>query len=141
MTGPRVPVPVDVVELVVRLLRRILAEHAGEQVRGAQVATETGRGKDGGPPSLPWLLVAADDHDWQWPALQTAAIRITCWHRTEHAAKSLLALVMGLLCARPASGAFIAAEPNTAPISGIDPRTSAPLAFIVLTVTARTSTR
>ncbi|KOV81709.1 hypothetical protein ADL03_27210 [Nocardia sp. NRRL S-836] len=133
--------PVDVVELVVRLLRRLLAEHAGEQVRGVQVATETGRGKDGGPPSLPWLLVAADDHDWQWPAIQAAAIRITCWHRTEHTAKLLLSIVMGLLCAHCASGAFMAAEPDTAPISGIDPRTSAPLAFIVLTVTARTLTR
>ncbi|GLY51298.1 hypothetical protein [Lentzea sp. NBRC 102530] len=141
MTASGVPVPVDVAELVVRLLRRLLAEQAGEHVRGAQVATETGRGKDGGPPSLPWLLVAVDDHEWQWPALQIASIRLTCWHRTEHTAKALVALAMGLLCARRATGAFIAAEPDTAPLSGLDPHTSAPLAFAVVTVTARTSTR
>jgi len=141
VTAPGVPVPVDVVELVVRLLRRALTDQAGEQVRGALVATETGRGRDGGPPSLPWLLVAADDHDWQWPAIQTAAIRITCWHRTEHAAKASVALAIGLLCARRASGAFISAVPDTAPLSGLDPHTSAPLAFAVVTVTARTSTR
>ncbi|KJK48921.1 hypothetical protein UK23_15470 [Lentzea aerocolonigenes] len=141
MTAAGVPVPVDVVELVVRLVRRLLAGNAGEIVRGVQVATETGRGHNGGPPSLPWLLVAADDHDWDWPVIQTASIRITCWHRTEHAAKALVALVMGLLCARRASGAFLAAEPDTAPISGVDPHTSAPLAFIVVTVTARASTR
>jgi hypothetical protein len=46
---------------------------------------------------VPWLLVVEDGHGWEWPAVQRATVRITCWHRTEHAAKALAALAPGLL--------------------------------------------
>jgi hypothetical protein len=133
-----VPVPVDVAELVVRELRRLLDTRAEEIAEGASVATETGRGSDGGPPSLPWLLVAEDGHTWTWPALQRATVRITCWHHTEHRAKALAALALGLLCAQPARGPFVSATPVAGPLPGTDPYTAAPLAFTTLTVTART---
>jgi hypothetical protein len=136
-----VPVPVDVAELVVRELRRLLAQRSAEDAAGAQVSTETGRGRDGGPPRLPWLLVAEDGHTWTWPAVQRATIRITCWHHTEHAAKRLAALALGLLCAVHGPGALIAAEPVTAPIAGTDPATRKPLAFVSLSVLARTPHR
>lgn len=137
MSAP-VPVPVDVAELVVRELRRLLGARGEEIATGARVATETGRGRDGGPPSLPWLLVAEDGHTWAWPALQRATVRITCWHHTEHRAKALAALALGLLCAQPARGAFVSATPVTAPLPGTDPYTAAPLAFTTLVVLVRT---
>ncbi|MEU7525456.1 hypothetical protein AB0A74_06970 [Saccharothrix sp. NPDC042600] len=139
MSAP-VPVPLDVAELVVRELRRLLSGRPEEVAAGALVATETGRGSDGGPPSLPWLLVAEDGHAWQWPAIQRATIRITCWHHTEHRAKALAGLALGLLSARPPQGAFISASPVTGPLLGIDPYTSRPLAFVACSVLARTRT-
>ncbi|XVV06340.1 hypothetical protein ACQPW3_13490 [Actinosynnema sp. CA-248983] len=137
MSAP-VPVPLDVAELVVRELRRLLAGRPEEVAAGALVATETGRGGDGGPPSLPWLLVAEDGHTWSWPAVQRATIRITCWHHTEHRAKALCGLALGLLCAPAAPGAVLSGSPVTAPLPGTDPYTSAPLAFTALTVIVRT---
>ncbi|MEO6081564.1 MAG: hypothetical protein ABIQ18_00460 [Umezawaea sp.] len=136
-----VPVPLDVAELVVRELRRLLTERGDEIATGAQVSTETGRGGDGGPPRVPWLLVAEDGHTWQWPAVQRATVRITCWHRTEHRSKALAALALGLLCSVRGAGALIAAEPVTAPVAGTDPYTGKPLAFVALSVLARTPHR
>ncbi|SDC25770.1 hypothetical protein [Actinokineospora iranica] len=137
MTGP-VPVPVDVVELVVRVLRRLLAEHPDTVT--IKVSTETGRGHDGGPPSLPWLLITEDTHTWAWPALQRSVVRLTCWHRTDHAAKATLNHVMGLLCARPAPAPLLHTEPVSAPLTGDDPYTRAPLATAAIAVHARTPT-
>jgi hypothetical protein len=53
------PVPLDVADLVVRELRRLLADRRDEIAAGVRVSTETGRGHDGGPPRLPWLLEEA----------------------------------------------------------------------------------
>ena len=102
-----------------------------------QVSTETGRGHDGGAPSLPWLLVAEDGHRWTWPAVQRTVIRLTCWHRDTHTAKRLAGIAMGLLCAPQPAGALLHGEPVTAPIAGIDPYTAAPLATASLTGYAR----
>jgi hypothetical protein len=135
------PVPLDIADLVVRELRRLLADRRDEIAAGVRVSTETGAGHDGGPPRLPWLLVAEDGHTWSWPALQRATVRITCWHHTEHQSKALAALALALLCDVRGAGALIAAEPVTAPIAGTDPYTSAPLAFVALSVLARTPHR
>jgi hypothetical protein len=132
------PVPVDVAELVVRRLRVQLAAVTDPAVAQAQVSTETGRGNDGGPPSLPWLLVAEDGHGWDWPAVQRTVIRLTCWHCDTHTAKRLAGIALGLLCAPQPAGALLRGEPATAPIGGIDPYTAAPLATASLTVYVRT---
>jgi hypothetical protein len=138
VTSPGVPVPVDVTELVVRALRPLLAGRADPVAAGAQVSTETGRGPDGGPPLLPWLLVAEDGHTWYWPAVQRAVIRLTCWHHDTHSAKALGALALGLLCAPDLPGGLIRGEPVAAPVAGTDPYTAAPLATTVVAVYART---
>jgi hypothetical protein len=132
------PVPLDVADLVARELRRLLTGQPGEIAAGVKVSTETGRGHDGGPPSVPWMLVSEDGHGWSWPAVQHATIRLTCWHRNPHAAKALAALALGLLCTVRGSGALIAAEPVTAPLAALDPLTRAPLAFTTALVHART---
>lgn len=135
-----VPVPRDVAELVVRELRRLLAGRPDPVAAGVKVSTEVGRSPDGGPPSLPWLLVAEDGHTWVWPAVQTATIRLTTWHHTPHSSKALAALAVAVLCA-PHPPATWTAEPVALPIVGTDPYTSAPLATAAVTVTARTPTK
>lgn len=132
------PVPLDAAELVARELRWLLGGRREEFAAGAQVSTETGRGRDGGPPSVPWLLVSEDGHTWSWPAVQHATIRLTCWHRNPRAAKALAALALGLLCGVRGSGPLIGAEPVTAPLAALDPRTHAPLAFATALVHLRT---
>lgn len=139
MTARGLPVPVDVVELVVRALRPLLAAHPdGAETK---VSTTVGAGPDGGPPSLPWLLIAEDTHTWTWPAVQRSVIRLTCWHTSEHAAKATCALALGLLCARPTPAPLLASEPVAAPVAGADPYTRAPLATAACAVYARTPTR
>ena len=133
-------VPVDVTELVVRALRRLLAERPEPDATGVKVSTETGHGPGGGPPSLPWLLVAEDGHTWDWPAVQRVTIRLTCWHRTPHTSTALTGLAMALLCA-PSVGRAWTAEPVIGPITGTDPYTDKPLATAAVTVVARTPTR
>ncbi|WP_037354954.1 hypothetical protein [Amycolatopsis orientalis] len=135
------PVPRDVAETVVRRLRSLLSGVTDPAAAGAKVSTETGRGYDGGPPSLPWLLVAEDGHRWDWPAVQRAVIRLTCWHRDTHTAKRLAGIALGLLCAPQPGGALLRGEPISAPIGGIDPFTAEPLATASLTAYARTSFR
>ncbi|SMD27066.1 hypothetical protein [Kibdelosporangium aridum] len=132
-----VAVPVDVAELVVRALRGLLAGRLEPVVAGVKVSTETGRGPNGGPPSLPWLLVAEDGHTWAWPAVQRAMIRLTCWHRTPHSSKALAGLALGVLCA-PGSSRPWTAEPVTGPLAGIDPSTDAPLAPAAVALRVRT---
>lgn len=139
MTG-RVPVPVDVAELVVRRLRGLLADQILAVADRVQVSTETGAGPDGGPPSLPWLLVAEDGHTWTWPALQRAVIRLAVWHHSPHTSKALAGLALGLLCAPAPPSLIIRAEPIAAPLAGIDPHTAAPLATCAAAVFARTPT-
>ncbi|MEV4313003.1 hypothetical protein [Actinocrispum sp. NPDC049592] len=134
------PVPLDVAELVVRALRRLLAERPEPEAAGVKVSTETGRGPTGGPPSLPWLLVANDGHTWDWPAVQRVTVRLTCWHRTAHSSTALAALAMAVLCA-PGAGRPWSAEPVSGPISGTDPYTDKPLATAAVAVLARTPTR
>ncbi|WP_328604774.1 hypothetical protein OG943_32730 [Amycolatopsis sp. NBC_00345] len=132
------PVPLDVAELVVRRLRIQLAAVTDPAADRVHVSTETGRGHDGGPPSLPWLLVAEDGHGWDWPAVQRTVIRLTCWHHDPHTAKRLAGIALGLLCAPQPAGALLRGEPVTAPIGGIDPYTAAPLATASLIAYART---
>ncbi|NUT47325.1 MAG: hypothetical protein HOV94_08435 [Saccharothrix sp.] len=140
MTGP-LPVPVDVAELVVRALRPQLTARPEPVLDGLKVSTQVGTGPDGGPPSLPWLLVAEDGHTWTWPAVQRVVIRLTCWHHSEHAAKAAVALALALLCApNPAQG-LTGGEPVTGPLAGIDPHTDRPLATAAAAVRARTPTR
>ncbi|MBP2479102.1 hypothetical protein JOF53_007974 [Crossiella equi] len=130
-----VPVPLDVAELAARLLRRQLGD-------GLPVSTELGRGPDGGPERLPWLLVAVDAHTWQWPAIQRGTVRLSAWHHTEHQAVRLVAEALGRLCdPGTASGALIAAEPATGPIPGTDPYTGAPLATARAVLVVRTPPR
>ncbi|MFD8494266.1 hypothetical protein [Amycolatopsis sp. NPDC059657] len=139
MTGATgVPVPLDVAELVVRQLRPALSERTDPVAAGVKVSTETGRDANGGPPSLPWLLIVEDGHDWTWPAVQRAVIRLTCWHRDTHAAKGLAGLALGLLCVPRPPGAVLRGEPVAAPIAGIDPYTSRPLATAAAAVYVRT---
>ena len=135
------PVPLDVAELVVRRLRAQLATVTDPVAAGVKVSTEIGRGHDGGPPSLPWLLVAEDGHGWDWPAVQRVVIRLTCWHRDAHTAKRLAGIALGLLCAPAPAGTLLSGEPIAAPIAGIDAYTAAPLATASLTVYARTPTQ
>lgn len=135
------PVPVDVVELVVRTLRPLLASRSEAEAVGIKVSTEVGHGLDGGPPSLPWLLVAEDGHTWTWPAVQRAVIRLTCWHRSEHTAKAVAGLALALLCDQRGPGVLIAAEPVAGPVAGLDPLTDQPLATAAVAVYARTPTR
>ncbi|WP_026424673.1 hypothetical protein [Actinokineospora inagensis] len=139
MTTPHPPAPVDVVELVVRLLRTLLA-HAGPDGTPIPVSTTVGDGPDGGPPTVPWVLVAEDGHTWDWPAVQRSVIRLTCWHHTPHAAKATAAVALGLLCVRPAPAPLLHTEPVTAPLAGTDPYTGAPLATAALAALARTPT-
>lgn len=61
MTAP-LPVPIDVAELVVCALRPQLAARPEPVLDGLKVSTRVGDGPNGGPPSLPWLLVAEDGH-------------------------------------------------------------------------------
>ncbi|MCS7484654.1 hypothetical protein ACFFQW_45185 [Umezawaea endophytica] len=135
------PVPVDVAELVVRMLRPLLAARPELEVAGAKVSTETGHGPQGGPPSLPWLLVAEDGHTWTWPAVERAVIRLTCWHRSEHTAKAVAGLALALLCDHHDAGVLITAEPVAGPVAGLDPHTDQPLATAAVAVYARTPTR
>ncbi|MFT7836920.1 hypothetical protein Q5530_12290 [Saccharothrix sp. BKS2] len=133
------PVPVDVAELVVRALRPQLAARQEPVLVGIKVSTQVGTGPDGGPPSLPWLLVAEDGHTWTWPALQRVVIRLTCWHRSEHAAKATVGLALALLCLpAPASG-LTGGEPVTGPLGGLDPHTDRPLATAAVAVRARST--
>lgn len=136
-----VPVPVDVAALVVRLLRPLLAARPEPFVAGVKVSTETGHGPDGGPPSLPWLLVADDGHTWSWPATQRAVIRLTCWHHSAHSSKALAGLALGLLCDQRGAGLVLGGSPISAPIAGIDPYTDHPLATAAVAVHARTPIR
>ncbi|WP_410648158.1 hypothetical protein [Amycolatopsis sp. cmx-4-54] len=136
--SPLPPVPLDGAELVVRRLRAYLAAVTDPTAARVQVSTETGRGHDGGPPSLPWLLVAEDGHGWDWPAVQRVVIRLTCWHRDTHTAKRLAGVALGLLCAPQPRGALLRGIPVAAPVAGIDPYTAAPLATASLTVHLRT---
>ncbi|WET76895.1 hypothetical protein P3102_22595 [Amycolatopsis sp. QT-25] len=138
--SPLPPVPLDVAELVVRSLRAQLATVTDPAAARVKVSTETGRGHDGGPPSLPWVLVAEDGHGWDWPAIQRTVIRLTCWHRDTHTAKRLAGIALGLLCTPTATGALFQGEPVAAPIAGIDPYTAGPLATTTATVRARTPT-
>jgi hypothetical protein len=139
VSAPGLAVPVDVVELVVRALRPLLAAHpVGAETK---VSTTVGTGPDGGPPSLPWLLVAEDAHTWTWPAVQRSVIRLTCWHTSEHAAKAATALALGLLCARPAPALLLASEPVAAPVAAADPYTRARLATAACAVYVRTPAR
>lgn len=140
MTGPLV-VPVDVAELVVRALRPQLAARGEPVLAGIKVSTQVGTGPDGGPPSLPWLLVAEDGHTWAWPALQRVVIRLTCWHRTEHAAKAAVGLALALLSLPAPAPGLTGGEPVTGPLGGIDPHTDRPLATAAVAVRARTTTR
>jgi hypothetical protein len=134
-------VPVDVAELVVRALRPQLAARLEPVLVGIKVSTRVGDGPDGGPPSLPWLLVAEDGHTWAWPALQRVVVRLTCWHRSEHAAKAAVAVALALLCApRPAPG-LTGGEPVTGPLGGLDPHTDRPLATAAVAVRARSTIR
>jgi hypothetical protein len=103
------------------------------------MGSEPGNDADGGPPSLPWLLIAEDGHAWTWPAVQRAVIRLTCWHHTEFTAKAAVALALGLLCAPGRPGVLIAADPVTAPVGGLDPYTDQPLATASVAVLARAS--
>ncbi|MGH2375100.1 MAG: hypothetical protein ACRDIC_16735 [bacterium] len=140
-----VPVPVDVLELVIRELRPLLAARPEPVAAGVKVSTvvSTGAGANhaSGPPSLPWLLLAEDGHTWSWPAVQRAVIRITTWHTSPHAAKALCALAVGLLCVPRPPGSLLAIEPVAAPAAGLDPYTDAPLATAAVAVHARTPTR
>ncbi|ACU37160.1 hypothetical protein [Actinosynnema mirum] len=137
MTGA-LPVPVDVADLVVRALRPLLTARAEPAVAGIRVATRVGDGPDGGPPSLPWLLVAEDSHTWTWPAVQRAVVRLTCWHRTEHEAKAALAVALALLCVPVPAPGLLGGDPVIGPLSGIDPHTARPLATAAAVVRART---
>ncbi|CRK55428.1 hypothetical protein [Alloactinosynnema sp. L-07] len=135
-----IPVPVDVLELVVRELRPALAARLEPVAAGVKVSTvvSTSAAHDAGPPSLPWVLVAVDGHTWGWPAVQRAVIRLTTWHTSAHTAAALCGLVVGLLCATRSPGALLAVEPVAAPVAGIDPYTAAPLATAAVAVRART---
>lgn len=135
------PVPRDMAELVVRVLRPLLAGRPEPVSAGVKVSTELGRGPDGGPVSVPWLLVAEDGHSWAWPAVQQATIRLTVWHRTPHNCKALAGLAFAVLCDSVLTGDQLAARPVAAPVAGIDPYTDAPLATAALAVTARTPLR
>ncbi|WP_158841687.1 hypothetical protein [Saccharothrix deserti] len=135
------PVPVDVAGLVVRVLRPQLAARPEPVVSGIRVSTRVGHGRDGGPPSLPWLLVAEDGHTWRWPAVQRVVVRLTCWHRSEHAAKAAVGLALALLCAPNPAPGVISAAPVTGPLGGLDPHTDQPLATAAAAVRARTPTR
>ena len=136
------PVPRDVVALVLDVLRPAFAArsepYAAGLVVSSEMGSEPGIDADDGPPSLPWLLVAEDGHTWTWPAVQRAVIRLTCWHRTEYTAKATVALAMGLLCAPGRRGALVAVDPVTAPFGGLDPYTDQPLATASIAVFART---
>ncbi|MBE8515936.1 hypothetical protein ILP97_00050 [Amycolatopsis sp. H6(2020)] len=107
-------------ELVVRRLRDQLVTVAESVAAGVRVSTETGLGQDGGPPSLPWLLVAEDGHGWDWPAVQRAVIRLTGWHRDTYTAKRLAGLALGLLCAphsRPERCSAVNPSPHPSRVS------------------------
>jgi hypothetical protein len=136
------PVPRDVVALVLDVLRPAFAErsepYAAGLVVSSEMGSEPGNDADDGPPSLPWLLVAEDGHSWSWPAVQRSTIRLTCWHRSEFTAKAVCALALGLLCAPGIRTAPITADPITAPIAGLDPYTDQPLATASVAVFART---
>jgi hypothetical protein len=138
VTGP-LAVPVDVAELVVRALRPQLAARPEPVLAGIRVSTRVGDGADGGPPSLPWLLVAEDGHTWTWPALQRVVIRLTCWHRSEHSAKEAVGLALALLCQPTPAPGLTGGEPVTGPLGGIDPHTDRPLATAAVVVRARST--
>jgi hypothetical protein len=138
------PVPVDAAELVARALRAAVAGLTDPVAAGLKISTQVGRGRDGGPPSRPWLLVAEDAHSWRWPAVQSATIRLTAWHHSEHDAKAVAGLVLGVLCDRATAAAtpgLLLAEPDSAPLSDVDPYTGEPLAFTTAVVTIRTPVR
>jgi hypothetical protein len=136
------PVPRDVVAVVLDTLRPAFAgrsePYAAGLVVSSEMGSQPGSDADGGPPSLPWLLVAEDGHTWTWPAVQRAVIRLTCWHHTEYTAKQVCGLALGLLCAPSGRVGLIAAEPVTAPVAGLDPYTDQPLATAPVAVFART---
>jgi hypothetical protein len=130
------------VALVLDVLRPALAgrgePYAAGLVVSSEMGFEPGSDADGGPPSLPWLLVAEDGHTWAWPAVQRSVIRLTCWHHTAFTAKAICALALGVLCAPSGPGAVLGVEPVTAPIVGLDPYTDQPLATATVAVWART---
>ncbi|MFE9747557.1 hypothetical protein ACFYOT_21860 [Saccharothrix saharensis] len=128
-------------ELVVRALRLHLAVRPEPVLAGIKVSTQVGTGSNGGPPSLPWLLVAEDGHTWAWPALQRVVIRLTCWHRTEHAAKAAVAVAFALLCLPTPARGLTGGQPVTGPLGALDPHTDRPLATAAVAVRARTTTR
>ncbi|NKE63886.1 hypothetical protein FXN61_47195, partial [Lentzea sp. PSKA42] len=109
MTGP-LPVPVDVLELVLGLLRPRLAERPEPVLTGLKVSSETGHGREGGPPSLPWLRLTEEGHTWAWPAVQRVVLRLTCWHRTEYDAKAAVGLALAVVCNVRGVRGLLAAE-------------------------------
>ena len=142
MTGPApIPVPVDAVELVLSVLRPLLAARPEPVLAGLKVSTETGHGSQGGPPSLPWLRITEDGHTWRWPAVQRVVLRLTCWHRTDHDAKAAAGLALALVCALRGTRGVIDAEPISGPIAAPDPHTRKPLATATVAVRIRTPAR
>lgn len=91
------PVPIDVIDLVVRELRRLLADRRDEFATGVQVSTETA-----GPRRQPEVLAAAARRRGRPPVelarVQRASIRLTCWHRNLRTAKALPAVALELVC-------------------------------------------
>lgn len=140
MTGP-LPVPVDAVDLVLRLLRPLLAARPEPVLSGIKVGTETGHGPQGGPPSLPWLRITEEGHTWRWPAVQRVVLRLTCWHRTGHDAKAAAGLALALLCALRDTSGVLDVEPIAGPIAAPDPHTRKPLATATVAVRIRTPAR
>jgi hypothetical protein len=140
VTGP-IPVPVDVLELVLVLLRPRLAERPEPVLAGLRVSSETGHGREGGPPSLPWLRVTEEGHTWTWPAVQRVVLRLTCWHRTEYDAKAAVGLALAVVCNLRGVRGLLAADPITGPIAAPDPHTTRPLATATVAVRVRTPTR
>ncbi|TWP47434.1 hypothetical protein FKR81_32495 [Lentzea tibetensis] len=140
MNAP-LPVPIDVLELVLSLLRPLLADRPEPVLKDVRVASETGHGTEGGPPSLPWLRLTEDGHTWTWPAIQRVVIRLTCWHRTEHDAKAAVGLALAVLCNLRGVRGLISADPITGPIAAPDPHTTRPLATATVAVHVRTPAR
>lgn len=142
MTGPApIPVPVDAVELVLSVLRPLLAARPESVLKGLKIGTETGHGPHGGPPSLPWLRLTEEGHTWRWPAVQRVVLRLTCWHRTDHDAKAGVGLALGVLCSLRDVRGVLDVEPIVGPIAAPDPHTRQPLATATAAVRIRTPTR
>ncbi|MCP3800321.1 hypothetical protein NLX83_13740 [Allokutzneria sp. A3M-2-11 16] len=126
----RAPVPVapDAAAVVVMLLRSLLAGRADRVAEKVQVSTEMGRNPEGGPPSLPWVLVRDDGGRWEWPAVASALVRLSVWHHNERSAKALCTLALTLLACHEGGGGLIVVDALALPAAGTDPYTGAPLA-------------